>query len=109
VLHVTARGTCVCSYTAEVRLHREFERDALPPIVTIDVVLHRTSPPVWKKVDPMSATAVTLHEQAVGLTFLRQAYRRSSLHMAGMTFGGAESSRLHDRGRLEIPVFCGLS
>jgi hypothetical protein len=59
-----------------------------------------------EKVDPMSATAVALHEQAVGFTFLRQAYRRSKLHMAGMTFGGAGSSRLHDRGRLEIPVFC---
>jgi hypothetical protein len=60
---------------------------------------------IVEKVGPMSATAVALHEQAVGFTFLRQAYRRSGLLMENMTFGGAESSRLHDRGRLEIPVF----
>lgn len=58
-----------------------------------------------EKVGPMSATAVALHERMAGLTFLRQAYHRSSLHMAGMTSGGAEISRLHDRGRLESPVF----
>jgi hypothetical protein len=58
-----------------------------------------------EKVGLMSATAVALHKQAVGFTFLRQAYRRSSLHMAGMTFAALNPRGCTTGGDWKFPSF----